>query len=152
MTFSYLSSGPNSSDRSYVRLKLADNTTDNIEFQDEEIDLLLADEGSKERASIAGARAIAARYARRASKKIGRLSIDSSKIADAYFKLAEQLEAGLGRRAGGTEGIYAGGISRSDKLTEEQDEDRVDPTFARGQFDNPRTADNLDDRLERSGF
>lgn len=139
MTWSYLSSEPGSSDRSWVRFNVGDNASGQQEMQDEEIDLLLASEGSKERAAIAAARALGARYARRADKKIGRLSIGASKISENYFRLAAELEKGLGRRAGGADGIYAGGISIADKQSEESDSDRVVPAFARDQFTNPGT-------------
>lgn len=135
MTWSYLSSEPGSSDRSWVRFNVGDNASDAQEMQDEEIDLLLASEGSKERAAIAGARALGARFARRADKQIGRLRIASGRVSDNFFKLATELEKGLSRRAGGSDGIYAGGISISDKESEESDTDRVDPGFERHQFD-----------------
>lgn len=136
MTYSYLSSEPGSSERSWVRLKLADNTSGNVELQDEEIELLLAAEGSKERAAIAGARAIGARYARKADKKVGRLSISHATVAKHYFDLAAELERNMRNRPGGASGLYAGGIEASDKETEEADTDRVAPAFSRGQFDN----------------
>lgn len=142
MTWSYLSSEPGSSDRSWVRLKVGDNASDTPELQDEEIDLLLADEGSKERAAVAAARALGARFARRADKKVGRLSINASQIAKQFFTLADELEKGQSRKAGGSDGIYAGGISISDKKSEESDTDRVDPAFARNQFDNPASSPN----------
>ncbi len=146
MTWSYLSSEPGSSDRSWVRFNVGDNASDAQEMQDEEIDLLLASEGSKERAAIAAARALGARFARRSTKKIGRLSIAAGEISKRFFDLAAELEKGLSRRAGGSDGIYAGGISISDKESEESDTDRVDPGFERNQFDNPGTLPgNTDD-------
>ncbi len=97
---------------------------------------MISDQGSKERAAIAAARALGARYARKADKVIGRLKISSGAVAKHYFDLAKELEAGLSRRSGGAEGIYAGGISVADKEMEEADPDRVAPAFTRGQFDN----------------
>lgn len=149
MTWSYLSSEPGSSNRSWVRLKIGDNDSGTPELQDEEIELLISDEGSKERAAIAAARALGARYARRADKKIGRLSINASQIAKSFFDLANELEKGLGRKAGGSDGIYAGGISISDKRTEEADSDRVAPAFAKGQFDNPGSPNSSENTLWR---
>ena len=149
MTWSYLSSEPGSSDRSWVRFNVGDNASDAQEMQDEEIDLLLASEGSKERAAIAAARALGARFARRADKQIGRLRIASGRVSENFFRLAAELEKGLSRQAGGTEGIYAGGISISDKESEESDTDRVDPGFERQQFDNPGTlSSNTDENAQ----
>ena len=133
--FSYLSSGPGSSDRSWVRLMVGDNTTTPAnELEDEDIDVLLADHGSKERAAIAAARALGAKYARKSDKTVGRLSISASQISRQYFETAKELERNLSRSVGGV-ALYAGGISQADKDTEEADTDRVSPAFARGQFD-----------------
>ena len=135
MTFSYLSSGPGSSDRSWVRLMVGDNTTTPAnELEDEDIDVLLSDHGSKERAAIAAARALGAKYARKSDKTVGRLSISASQISKNYYELAKELERNLSRTVGGT-ALYAGGISQSDKDSEEDDTDRVAPAFTRGQFD-----------------
>ena len=147
MTWSYLSSEPGSSDRSWVRLKIGDNSSADQQLQDEEIELLIVDEGSKERAAIAAARALAAKFARRSDKVVGRLRIAMSQVADHYFDLADNLEKGLSRRSGGASGIYAGGISRSDKQSEEADTDRVDPGFERQQFDHPGTGTSSTERI-----
>lgn len=135
MSFSYLSSDPGSSDRSFVRLMLGDNSSSTVELQDEEIDVLLSEHGSAYSASVAGARAIGARYARRADKTVGRLSISASQISKNYYELAKELQKTANRRAGGADGMYAGGISIADKDSEKADTDRVVPAFERGQFD-----------------
>lgn len=135
MTWSYLSSEPGSSDRSWVRLMIGDNTTADEQLQDEELDVLISDQGSKERAAIAACRALGARYARRADKTVGRLSISASQISKHYYDQAKELEKTLGRLTGGATGMYAGGISQADKNAEIADTDRVAPAFAVGQFD-----------------
>lgn len=135
MSWSYLSSEPGSSDRSWVRLVIGDNTTADEQLQDEELDVLISDQGSKERAAIAAARALGARYARKADKTVGRLSISMSQISQHYFDLATELGKTLGRLTGGANGMYAGGISESDKDSEIADTDRVAPAFSIGQFD-----------------
>jgi len=135
MTWSYLSSEPGSSDRSWVRLVIGDNTTADQQLQDEELDVLISDQGSKERAAIAAARALGARYARRADKTVGRLSISASQISQHYYDLAKELQKTLGRLTGGADGMYAGGISVADKAAETADPDRVAPAFSAGQFD-----------------
>ena len=62
MTWSYLSDAPGSSDRSWVRLMIGDNSSGAAQLQDEELDVLLSDQGSKERAAIAAARAVGGKY------------------------------------------------------------------------------------------
>ena len=114
---------------------VGDNTTTPAnELEDEDIDVLLSDHGSKERAAIAAARALGAKYARKSDKTVGRLSISASQISKNYYELAKELERNLSRTVGGT-ALYAGGISQSDKDSEEDDTDRVAPAFTRGQFD-----------------
>lgn len=114
---------------------IGDNTTADEQLQDEELDVLISDQGSKERAAIAAARALGARYARRADKTVGRLSISMSQISKQYFDLAKELQKTLGRLTGGASGMYAGGISVADKDTEIADTDRVAPAFTVGQWD-----------------
>ena len=114
---------------------IGDNTTSPAnELEDEDIDVLLSDHGSKERAAIAAARALGAKYARKSDKTVGRFSISASQISKNYFELAKQLEQQLSRTVGGV-AMYAGGISIADKDTEKADTDRVAPAFERGQFD-----------------
>lgn len=143
MTWSYLSSAPGSSDRSWVRLMIGDNTTAAEQFQDEELDVLLSDQGSKERAAIAAARALGAKYTYQADKTVGRLRISASQKAGHFFKLADQLEKDLRSRAGGA---YAGGISIADKALDREDPDAVASAFARGQFDTIGLESNSTDR------
>jgi hypothetical protein len=144
MAWSYLSSEPGSSDRSWIRLKIGDNSSATPELQDEEIDMLLSDEGSKERAAIAAARALSAVYARKVDKTVGRLRIAASQAAQAYERLANSLEKQLNMRVGGESGIYAGGISVSDKRSNELDSDVVQPGSRIKEFDHPGRDANLD--------
>ena len=114
---------------------VGDNTTTPAnELEDEDIDVLLSDHGSKERAAIAAARALGAKYARKADKTVGRFSISASQISKNYYALADQLAKTLDTIVGGL-ALYAGGISIADKDTEKADTDRVVPAFERGQFD-----------------
>jgi len=70
-------------------------------------------------------------------KRVGDLELekaDATKTAESYRLLSKQLSKG----SAGTITPYAGGISRSDKASVKSDADRVEPAFARGQFDSPR--------------
>lgn len=139
VTWSYLSSGPGSSDRSWVRLRIGDNSSDDQLLQNEEIDLLLESEGSKYAAAAEAARTIAAHYARRVDRTIGRLRISMQQASERYFTLADKLDDEAASGAAGSvgmSGMYAGGISIADKEAEEADTDRTLPDFYRGQFDN----------------
>ena len=142
MSWSYLSSGPGSSDRSWVRLRVGDNSSGDQLLQNEEIDLLLSEAGNKYAAGAAAARAIAAHYGRNVSKTIGKLRIEMSQASEAYRSLAEDLDDEAASGAAASDGMnspYAGGVSLSDRASDAADTDRPDYAFTRGQFDNPGT-------------
>ena len=133
MTWSYLSTAPGTSDRSWIRLRTGDNTSGDELLQDEEIDALLTQEGNKFMAGAMAAETIGAQFARRADKTIGRLRTAISQASLAHFRLAGRLRMEGGMRVS----PVAGGISVSDKETVEQDTDRVVPSFSIGFTDYP---------------
>ena len=141
MTWSYLSSDPGSSDRSWIRFRVQDNSSDDQLLQDEGLDLLLADAG-KQKAASQAARTIGAQFSRRANKEVGKLKIEQGKLAKHFFELADELEKEFAASiTGGATGMYAGGITRSDKRLEESDPDRVPSAFTIDQFDNHDVSD-----------
>jgi len=92
MTFTY--DDPNSSDLESVRYKIGDTDSDNPQLTDEEIEYELAEANSS--ILLAAARcasALAARYARKVTKKIGDRSINYSDLAAQYRSLAADLES-----------------------------------------------------------
>lgn len=134
MSYSYLSSGPGSSDRSWVRMRIGDNSSADVLLQDEEIDVLLDDYGSKWSAAAAAARSVGAGFARRTEKTVGKLKIVMGESSAHYFDLASLLDAEANTNAGGA---FAGGISDADKKTQTDDTDWAGASFTRSQFDNP---------------
>lgn len=142
MSWSYLSTAPGSSDRSWVRLRIGDNSSGDQQLQNEEIDMLLASEGSKYAAAAAAARTIGAKFATRVDRTIGKLRISMAQASDHYFKLAETLdsEAAAGAASEGMDPPFAGGISIADKDASKADTDRPAYAFTRGQFDHPGAA------------
>ena len=148
MTWSYLSTAPASSDRSWIRFRIQDNSSDDQLLQDEGLDLLLEDAG-REKAAEQAARTVAAKFARRADKEVGKLRIASAQLAKTYFDLADALKQEFaGSITGGASGMYAGGTSLSDMQTEIDDDDRPEPAFKRKQFDFPGSGDNDSDRRD----
>jgi hypothetical protein len=140
MSFSYLSSGPGSSDRSWVRLRIGDTSSGDVLLQNEELDVLLADEGTKHGAAAAAARAIGAQYARKVDKQVGRLRISMAQASEHFFSLADKIEQE--EVTSGSDTLnppYAGGISLADRESDAADTDRPDYAFTRGQFDHPGT-------------
>lgn len=133
MTWTY-SGNPNGSDRDAVRFLIGDTDNDDPLLQDEEIAYILTLETNVNMAAAKACRAIAATFARKATRKnVGDLSIDYSMRQQNYLDLAKKLESDaaivLARP-------YCGGISQSDKDNRNADTDRVTPAFTKNQMDN----------------
>jgi len=133
MGFSFASSNVGSSDLSWVRFRVGDTSSGSYRLDDEEINALVSEQGNKYIAAAICAEAIGAGFAQRVDKTVGKLQISMSQASERYFKLADRLRAEAGMRAE----PYAGGISQSDKDSEEADTDRVSPNFTIAQFDAP---------------
>lgn len=141
MTWSYESTAPGSSAKSWVRMRIGDTSSGNALLSDEEILALLTDQGDKYLAAAVAAESIGAKYAIKTDKTVGRLSISMAKASEHYFTLATRLRAEAGSHAG----LYAGGISADDEDDEEADTDRVEPGISIGQFDYPADVDDEDE-------
>ena len=139
MAWSYLSSDPGSSDRSWVRLRIGDNSSADILLQDAEIDVLLADYGNKWSAAAAAARSVGAGFSRQVSKQIGKFRISMQESSAHYFRLAGELDLEGHQNTGAG---FLGGASIADKKVQSDDSDWGGATFIRGQFDNPSPSIN----------
>lgn len=117
------------SDRDKVRFRLGDTVAAAALLQDEEINVLLADAGSVTNATIAGADALAMRFASLAQSMtddIGQ-SVNYGNRAARYRDLANRLRATASRLAL----PFAGGISQGGKDATAANTDRVFPAFTR---------------------
>jgi len=129
MTWTY--TDPGTSDRDWIRWRVGDtDTTDQLQ-SDEEIAAALATYGSKFKAAAAVARAIAAKYSRKADLTMDQLSVKHSQKAAAYLKLATEIEAGVALDAGRVSSIQ---ITNTDWQAEREDDERPQPAFASGMF------------------
>ena len=142
MTWTYDSTAPGSSAKSWVRMRIADTTSGDQQLTDEEINAFIDDGGNKYMGAALAAESLAAKYARKADKTAGKLSLRWNKVSDNYLKLATTLRQSLYLTAT----PYAGGISESDMDTNEEDTDRPTPDFERGQFDNVQLSNSSTDR------
>lgn len=133
MSFSY-SGDPSTSDKDNVRFILQDTDATHPLLQDEEINFLLIQEGDVYQAAAIGAERIAANFARFTDIKIGDYSESASKYFDHYTKLAKKLKQDAMRRLVVP---YAGGLSISEKETDAQDQDLVQPIFKKDFMNNP---------------
>ena len=130
-----------------VRFEIDDRDTipeTDAALSDEEIQYLIDTNTHILLAAAAAADAIAGKYAADAkSKKVGDLEVDYGEgQAASYITLAGTLRQRAYRKAGA--GVYAGGISKTDKDTAEADSDRVPSVFRMGMMDNPQ---NIDERV-----
>lgn len=118
--------------RFQIRMYLQDTDSARILFSDEEIDWAQTQEANVYAAVASLADVLVSRARGVKSKKVDELSI----VYDWQFY---QTLAGTMRARGmGHQLPYAGGISKSDKLLYQQNEDNVQPTIVRGLDDNPQ--------------
>lgn len=120
-----------------MRLRTGDTSSGDVLLDDGAIESLVTLEGNKELAAAAAADSIAAVFARKVDKAVGKLRISLTQASEHYFSLAERLRSEASMR---NVSAYAGGISRSDRDSELADTDRSGPQFSVGQFDNPGIA------------
>jgi len=93
----------------------------------------------------ATARAIAANFGASVNKRSGDVSIDASDKYKHYMDLATSLDRQAILRGLGSTSAYAGGISLSDKDTQESNTDRVPPKFTRNLHRDPSISDDVDE-------
>lgn len=142
MTWTY-TGNPAASPKDAVRFRVGDTDFDDQLLQDEEILYLLGTEATVIQAAARAADGIAARFSRLSDKAVGDLRISFSQKSAQYRQLAMDLrsEAGISMAI-----PFAGGISRSQKETQEADADRVQPSFKVGLDDHPGTVPPTDGR------
>lgn len=121
-----------------VRFLIGDTNTNDQQVQDEEISFALEESGDNiYYAASWTARGIASKFARQVTTDLdGQLKVEYSDLAKQYYSLADQLEY-QGKKSGGSMGMVAGGISRTDVETNRKLGDRVKPSFRRDQHKNP---------------
>jgi len=93
----------------------------------------------------ATARAIAAGFGASVDKKAGDVSISASDKFKHFMAIAADLDKQATLRGLGSTSAYAGGISLSDKDTQESNTDRVPPKFTRNLHRDPSISDDVDE-------
>jgi len=121
MSFNY-SGSPATSLRDQVRFLLQDTTTPGHHLEDEEIDWITSGESDPWFAAASLADTLSTRYGSYpTSKTIGETSVTYGDLTMKFQGLASRLRNSRRQTAVAP---YAGGISRADKLTREQNTDR----------------------------
>lgn len=133
MTWSYNPSLLASNAKDAVRLLIGDVVTCDQQLQDEEINYFILARGTLYGAAAECCRALAAKFSRSVDQKTGTSQLLYSQMAKAYTAKATEFEFKSAITGGAIP--YAGGISISDKLLNDMDEDRVLPTFTKGMHD-----------------
>lgn len=131
------SGDPSSSLRDAVRFLIRDTDEANAKVSDEEIAWLLTQNNDDVySAAIYAADNVATYFSNQIrTKTVGALSITYAATATEYRLLAKDLR--LRRIRFGAFIPYSGGISKSDKETNESDTDWSKPAFSRGMHDYP---------------
>ncbi len=133
MNFTYNSSLINSNTKDWVRWRVGDTSTSDQLQHDEEISAAVSNFGNKYAGAAAVARAIAGKFAREPDSKMGQVAFSNSQKSQAFLALAKTID--LEAASEGITGPWMGASSVAWKDSQEEDEDRVQPSFARGQFD-----------------
>ena len=129
MTWSYDPTTLSTNKTAQVRLLVGDTVSTSPQMQDEEIAFSLTQRGSVYGAAADICRALAAKLSREADTVDKDLRTMLSSKSKAYATRARELEVQAKARGGGLP--YAGGISVSDKIIQELNLDRVNPSFQR---------------------
>lgn len=122
--------------RYQIRLLLQDNQTNRQLMQDEEIDWLQTQEANAYMVAARCCDSLIARFGAVTSKHVGDLGLTFDP------KFYKALATTLRSRGMTYQQVYAGGISITDKISQQQDTDKVVPMFFVGFGDN-RFAANL---------
>lgn len=133
MTWTFTSTDVSGTSRDQIRTYIGDTDSSDQLLSDEQIALALTDGGEVRTAASIAADFVAAKFARKADKSIGDLSISYAQMAKHYADLASRLRASASREVL----PYFGGISETAKDTRESDTDRVKPGITITMMDNP---------------
>lgn len=132
------SQDPSTSDKDAVRYLVGDTDEDNPLITDSEINYVLSIESNVVRASAIVAENIAGKFSRKVDRSIGDYSESFSDLSQQYFNLAERLRQQSKKTKTFKAVPFAGGISKTKKDKQENDDDRVKPSFSKGLMDNER--------------
>lgn len=132
MAWSYSGTPTTAIAKDQVRFLIQDTDVNDQLFSDEEIIYLINLEGSALKAAAKAAETLAMKFARKCDEAVGQVRISFSQKSKQYAALAKD----LARDASIKEAIpFAGGLDISQKQTQRDDDDRVQPFFRRETHD-----------------
>lgn len=128
---------PSSNDKDAVRFRIGDTDRDDKQLQDEEITYLLGLFTNVVQASAEAARAIAAKYAREASRTVGPVSIQANVKFEHYRDLADIISKGdVGVN---TPIPWAGGLFKFDRQRLADDDALLHHVFTKRTLEPPES-------------
>lgn len=137
MSWSY-SFNPGSTPKDQVRFLIGDTDSTDPLLQDEEIVWVLSKyNNSPINAAIRCCESVVGKFSRLANETVGQVRIEFKQKAEGYMKLLTMLKTRLATEDATP---YAGGISISDKITVNQNTDRVKPDFKKHMMENEQIA------------
>lgn len=137
MTWRY-SYNPGYNAKDQVRFLIGDTDHTDPLLQDEEIEWVLTQyNNTPMNAAIRCCESIIAKFSRLANESVGQVKIDFKQKAEGYIKMQTVLKTRLATEDAGP---YAGGISKSDKRSNNQNTDLVKPDFRKHMMENEQIA------------
>jgi hypothetical protein len=131
------SGDPSAGDRDAVRFLVGDTCETDQLLQDAEVEYAIAQQPSNELAAAYLLRALAAKFSRMVTNKVGDVSVNCSDLAKAYADRANELDpTGITKKVPLALPSF-GGRSLDEKETLAEDTDAVQPSFSRGMNDVP---------------
>lgn len=130
-TYSY--TAPTVDSRDEVRFMIQDTDDSDWQFSDEEIDYVMSAVGTGISAAIFLAKRLMAKYARFVDTSVGQVRESASQRVAQYKQIVDDLQQSQTEQALPT----FGGVDAQAVLSASMDESQVQPSFTRGQFDNP---------------
>jgi hypothetical protein len=134
MSWSYDPTDLATSPKDQVRLLMGDTLSTDPQLLDEEINYFISSRGSLYGAAAECCRSLQAKFSRSVDQAAGASKVSYSQLAKAYGIKAAEFESKAAASGAGMP--YAGGISVTDKIQQEQNSDRVSPQFQVGMDDN----------------
>jgi hypothetical protein len=119
------SGDPTSSPKDKIRFELGDTVSVDPLLQDEEINFCITAESSYYGQLARACEAVAMRFQREASTKVGALSYDLATRAEQFSNRADMYR----KRAVGSHVPYVGGMSKAEKEADHENPDKTGPYF-----------------------
>jgi hypothetical protein len=126
------SGNPAASERDMIRFRTGDTDMTSALLQDAEIDAMIATETSLNRRLASCLEAIGRKLMRQPNFALDKWREDRQAVAQSFLAEAKAL-----RKKATSQGVYAGGLTKTDKAAREEDSDRVAPYAFEGMDEYP---------------